>query len=100
MDGILAQIFTWSQLGTIASLVLGILGLGFGLLKQRNADLRALHKRIEGVKDTLTGALNDFKVEVAREYPTAKALQASEERLTSAINKLTERIDRWLARHP
>jgi hypothetical protein len=52
------------------------------------------------VKDTFTAALNDFKVEVAREHPTAKALQASEERLTSAINKLTERIDRWLERHP
>ena len=63
-------------------------------------DLRALYKRIEGVKDTLTAALNEFKVEVAREHPTAKALQASEERLTSAINKLTERIDRWLERHP
>jgi len=100
MDGLFTQIFTWSQFGTLASLVLGILGLGFGLLKQRSADLRALYKKIEGVKDTLTAALNEFKVEVAREHPTAKALQASEERLTSAINKLTERIDRWLERHP
>jgi hypothetical protein len=100
MENLFTQIFTWSQLGTIASLVLGILGLGFGLWKQRSADLRGLHKRIESAKDTLTAALNDFKVEVAREHPTAKALQASEERLTSAINKLTERIDRWLERDP
>jgi hypothetical protein len=100
MENLFGQIFTWGQLGTIASLVLGILGLGFGLWKQRSADLRGLHKRIESVKDTLTAALNDFKVEVAREHPTAKALQASEERLTSAINKLTERIDRWLERQP
>jgi hypothetical protein len=95
-----AQIFTWGQLGTIASILLGILGLTFGLWKQRSADLRTLYRTIEGVKDTLTATLNDFKVEVAREHPTAKALAASEERLTSAINKLTERIDRWLERHP
>lgn len=92
--------FTWSQLGTTTSLLLGILGLGFGLWKQRSADLRALYGKIEGVKDTLTAALNDFKVEVAREHPTAKELTASEERLTSAINRLAERIDRWLERHP
>ena len=100
MDGIFTQIFTWGQLGTITSILLGILGLGFGLWKQRSADLHALHKKIEGVKDSLTAALNDFKVEVAREYPTAKALQASEERLTGAIDRLAERIDRWLERHP
>ena len=94
------DIFSWSQLSTIASILLGILGLAFGLWKQRSADLRTLHKRIEGVKDSLTAALNDFKVEVAREHPTAKALQASEERLTSAINELTKRIDRWLERQP
>lgn len=94
------NLFTWSQLGTTASVLIGILGLGLGLWKQRSADLRGLHKKIEAVKDTLTAALNDFKVEVAREHPTAKALAASEERLTSAINKLTERIDRWLERHP
>ncbi len=92
--------FTWSQLGTTASVLIGILGLGFGFWKQRSADLRGLHKKIEAVKDSLTAALNEFKVEVAREHPTAKALAASEERLTTAINKLTERIDRWLERHP
>ena len=94
------DLFSWTHLSTIASILLGVLGLAFGLWKQRSADLRALHKRIEGVKDTLTAALNDFKVEVAREHPTAKALQASEERLTSAINELTKRIDRWLERDP
>ena len=95
MDG-----FTWGQLGTLASLLLGALGLAFGIWKQRSADMRTLYQKIDGVKDTLTQALNDFKVEVARNHPTGKELTASEERLTSAINKLTERIDRWLERHP
>ena len=92
--------FTWTQLGTLASLVSGILGLAFGIWKQRSADLRLLYAKIEDTKDTLTQALNDFKVEVARTHPTGKELAASEERLTFAINKLTERIDRWLERYP
>jgi len=92
--------FTWTQLGTLASLVSGILGLAFGIWKQRSADLRLLYGKIEDAKDTLTQALNDFKVEVARTHPTGKELAASEERLTFAINKLTERIDRWLERYP
>lgn len=92
--------FSWAQLGTLASLVSGILGLAFGIWKQRSADLRLLYAKIEDAKDTLTQALNDFKVEVARTHPTGKELAASEERLTFAINKLTERIDRWLERYP
>jgi len=92
--------FTWPQLGTLASLVIGILGLAFGIWKQRSADLRLLYAKIEDAKDTLTQALNDFKVEVARTHPTGRELAASEERLTFAINKLTERIDRWLERCP
>jgi hypothetical protein len=98
--GFMIDGFTWGQLGPIASLVLGILGLAFGIWKQRSADLRALYARIEAAKDTLTEALNDFKVEVARTHPTGRELAASEERLTFAINKLTERIDRWLERYP
>ena len=58
------------------------------------------HRHPVAAVGAIAQALNDFKVEVAREHPTAKALQASEERLTSAINKLTERIDRWLERQP
>ena len=64
------------------------------------ADFRLLCAKIEMAKDTLTITLNDFKVEVARTHPTGKELAASEERLTFAINKLTERIDRWLERYP
>lgn len=95
MDG-----FTWTQFGILISLVGLVITLAAGAWKQRSSDIRAIHERIEGVKDKLTAALNDFKIEVARDYPTARALAASEERLTSAINKLTERIDRWLERHP
>ena len=59
-----------------------------------------LYAKIEDAKDTLTQALNDLKVVVARTRPTGKELAASEERLTFAINRLTERIDRWLERYP
>ena len=54
----------------------GILGLAVGIWMQRSADLRALYARIEAAKDTLTEALNDFKVEVARIRPARSLRRA------------------------
>jgi hypothetical protein len=46
---------------------------------------------------------NDFRVEVARNYVTAEALIQVEQRLVSAINRMTDRLERALERqnrHP
>jgi hypothetical protein len=42
--------------------------------------------------DLLLSQLNDFRVEVAQEYATTKALEASESAMTAAVNGIREEM--------
>ena len=73
--------------------------IAFGLLcvaiwKIRAADWREINNKIESVAIQLAA----FKLHVAEMHPTAPELQRMESNLTSALNRLAERIDRLLER--
>ncbi len=78
----------------IGGFAVAFAGLCVTVWKVRKADWREIQNKI----DTQAVALAAFKLEVSQLHPTASELHAIEQRLTQALDKLADRIDRLLER--
>jgi hypothetical protein len=103
---------TWTHLATLAAFV----GLGLTIWRMRVSDLNRLDDKREALSNDFFKALAQlrkdafeelgrqaiglsvFKLSVSQDHPTIKDMSDSEDRLTKAMDKLTDRIDRWLER--
>lgn len=79
----------------IGGLLIAFAGLCVTVWKVRKADWQQINNKIEAQ----AVALAAFKIEVSQLHPTASELCAIEERLTRALDKLADRLDRLLERH-
>jgi len=75
----------WQEISLVLGIVLGIGGIFWRLQGQINV----LHRR-----------LDDFRVEVARTYVTDRSMREIEERISAAIERLGDRLDRLFERAP
>ena len=55
---------------------------------------KLLSERVESIRAKGAQELSDFKLEVAKNYATNKAIEAVEERIVVAIDKLGDRLDK------
>lgn len=55
---------------------------------------KSLVERVETIRSKSAQELSDFKLEVAKNYATNKAIEAVEERIVVAIDKLGDRLDK------
>jgi hypothetical protein len=84
------DLITWTELGVLFA---GLSG-GVGIWKIRAADRRHYDDKL----DAQAKEVADFKLQVATMHPTMKEIAAIEERLTLALNRLADRLDRLLER--
>jgi hypothetical protein len=82
------DVITWPEIAALAS----IAGAAATAWKIRATDKR----HYDGKLETYAKDLADFKLYVATIHPTMKELAAIEERLTLALNRLADRLDRLL----
>lgn len=78
----------------IGGFLVAFAGLCVTVWKVRKADWQSINNKIE----SQSVALAAFKLEVSQLHPTAQELRDIEHRLTQALEKLADRIDRMLER--
>lgn len=60
--------------------------------------VEATMARVEQIREKSASELNEFRLQVAREYATTNAIREMEERLVSAIERLGDRFDKYVDR--
>jgi hypothetical protein len=78
---------SWQALGVIVTTIVGA-----------GAIVSAFVIRLWTRLNDMDKEHNDFRVDVARNYVTAEALIQVEQRLVTAINRMTDRLERALDR--
>lgn len=81
---------TWEQLTAFAGIVAVIVGSVFAIWLRVEAKINAA----DGRAGSAFKAVADLELKLAREYATISHLQQSEERLTKAITRLEETVER------
>ncbi len=61
-----------------------------------SASLKAANERVEQVRAAGAHELADFKLAVAKDYATNNAILQMEERIASAIDRLGDRLDKFI----
>jgi hypothetical protein len=101
--------WVWTAIGTVLAIETAVVAVVVWLLTQLNAStnsavtakaaaesatLALMAEKLE--RERLAESLNNFKVEVAKEYVSHNTLSNFEKRVVGAVEHLTERFDAFL----
>lgn len=87
---------TWTSLAAM----LPVLGAGAALWWKLNRQIDDLKSKNAAQFAATAAVIADFKLEVARNYATNSSIREVEERVVQAIERLGDRLDKFLDNRP
>jgi uncharacterized membrane-anchored protein YhcB (DUF1043 family) len=84
----------WQEIGIVVAIVVGIIGALAAAFRHLQSQIGEVRKDSSDTRQRV----DEFRVEVAKNYVTNSAIREFEERMVAAIDRLADRLDRLFER--
>ncbi len=89
---------TIGELVAFGSFLVLIVSAGAGMWWRIHVAIGKVRERVDEVRGRSAHELAEFKLQVAQQYATHDAIREVEERVVEAIDRLGDRVDKFLER--